>query len=96
MLFYICEFYKKIFKLKIYGAIFFNHRSERRTSEYVTRKITKAVSRIYYKKQKKLYLGDLSAKIDWGYARDYVEASYNIAAKKTRLFCYRNRQSLLY
>lgn len=80
--FYICEFYKKIFKLKIYGAIFFNHESERRTSEYVTRKITKAVSRIYYKKQKKLYLGDLSAKIDWGYARDYVEASYNIMQLK--------------
>lgn len=80
--FHICEFYKKVFNLKIYGAIFFNHESERRTSEYVTRKITKAVARIFYKKQKKLFLGDISAKIDWGYARDYVEASYNMMQLK--------------
>ena len=80
--FHICEFYKKVFNLKIYGAIFFNHESERRTSEYVTRKITKAVARIFYKKQTKLFLGDISAKIDWGYARDYVEASYNMMQLK--------------
>ena len=79
---YICEFYKNVFNLKIYGAIFFNHESERRTSEYVTRKITKAVARIFYKKQKKLYLGDITNKIDWGYARDYVEAAYNIMQLK--------------
>ena len=76
--FHICEFYKNVFNLKIYGAIFFNHESERRTSEYVTRKITKAVARIFYNKQKKLFLGDINAKIDWGYARDYVEASYRL------------------
>lgn len=76
--FHIVEFYKKIFNLKVYGAIFFNHESERRTPEYVTRKITKAVARIFYNKQKKLYLGDIRGKIDWGYARDYVEASYKI------------------
>ena len=80
--FYICEFYKKIFNLKIYGAIFFNHESERRTPEYVTRKITQSVARIYYKKQKKLFLGDIKAKIDWGYARDYVEAAYNMMQLK--------------
>ena len=49
--YHICEFYKNVFNLRIYGAIFFNHESERRTTEYVTRKITKAVARIYYKKQ---------------------------------------------
>ena len=80
--FHICEFYKNIFNLKIYGAIFFNHESERRTPEYVTRKITKSVARIYYKKQKKLYLGDIKMKIDWGYARDYVEAAYNMMQLK--------------
>ena len=64
--FHRCEFYKNVFNLKIYGAIFFNHESERRTSEYVTRKITKAVARIFYNKQKKLFLGDINAKIDWG------------------------------
>ena len=80
--YYICEFYKKVFNLKIYGAIFFNHESERRTPEYVSRKITKAVARIFYNKQKKLYLGDMNIKIDWGYARDYVEAAYNLTQLK--------------
>jgi len=80
--FHICEFYKNIFNLRVYGGIFFNHESERRTPEYVTRKITKSVARIYYNKQKKLCLGDISAKIDWGYARDYVEASYKIMQLK--------------
>ena len=46
--------YRDIYNLKIRGAIFFNHESERRTEEYVTRKITKAVARIYYGKQKNL------------------------------------------
>ena len=80
--FHICEYYKNIFNLKIYGAIFFNHESERRTAEYVSRKITKAVARIYYKKQKKLFLGDINTKIDWGYARDYVEAAYKLTQLK--------------
>lgn len=76
--FHICEFYKKIYNLRVYGAIFFNHESERRTEEYVSRKITKAAARIYLNKQKFLYLGDINTKIDWGYARDYVEASYQL------------------
>ncbi len=80
--FHICEYYKNVFNLKIYGAIFFNHESERRTPEYVSRKITKAVAKIYYKKQKKLFLGDINTKIDWGYARDYVEAAYNLTQLK--------------
>ena len=80
--FHICEYYKNVFNLKIYGAIFFNHESERRTAEYVSRKITKAVARIYYKKQKKLFLGDINTKIDWGYARDYVEAAYKLTQLK--------------
>ena len=76
--YYACQLYKNVYGLKIYGAIFYNHESEIRPEEYVTRKITKAVSRIYYGKQKKLYLGDIKAKIDWGYAKDYVEAAYKI------------------
>jgi GDPmannose 4,6-dehydratase len=80
--FHICEFYKNIFKLRIYGAIFFNHESERRTHEYVTRKITKAVARIFHNKQKKLYLGDINTKIDWGYAGDYVQAAYKLTQLK--------------
>jgi len=76
--YYACLMYKKVFDLKVYGAIFYNHESEIRPEEYVTRKITKSVARIFYGKQKKLYLGDIKAKIDWGYAGDYVKAAYKI------------------
>jgi GDPmannose 4,6-dehydratase len=80
--FYACEMYRKIYNLKVYNAIFYNHESEVRPEEYVTRKITKSAARIYYGKQKKIYLGDISAKIDWGYAKDYVEAAYKIMQLK--------------
>jgi GDPmannose 4,6-dehydratase len=76
--YYACQLYREVYGLKVYGAIFYNHESEIRSEEYVTRKITKSVSRIFYGKQKKLYLGDIKAKIDWGYARDYVRAAYQI------------------
>ena len=80
--YYACEMYKKLYNMKIYGAIFYNHESEFRPEEYVTRKITKSVARIFYGKQKKLILGDISSKIDWGYAGDYVEAAYKIMQLK--------------
>ncbi len=80
--YYACEMYKKLYNMKIYGAIFYNHESEFRPEEYVTRKITKSVARIFYGKQKKLVLGDISSKIDWGYAGDYVEAAYKIMQLK--------------
>jgi GDPmannose 4,6-dehydratase len=76
--YYACQMYREVYGLKVYGAIFYNHESEIRPEEYVTRKITKSVARIYYGKQKKLFLGDIKAKIDWGYAKDYVEAAYKI------------------
>ena len=76
--YYVCQMYRDIYGLKLYGAIFYNHESEIRPEEYVTRKITKAVARIYYGKQKKLSLGDIKTKIDWGYAKDYVEAAHRI------------------
>ena len=84
--YHACKIYRDVHKLKIYGAIFFNHESERRPEEYVSRKITKAVAKIFYNKQKKLKLGDTSAKIDWGYAKDYVEAAYKIMQKKKPQF----------
>ena len=80
--YHACKMYNKVYKLKIYGAIFFNHESEVRPEEYVTRKITKAVARIYYGKQKKLKLGNISSKIDWGYAKDYIEISHKIMSQK--------------
>jgi len=76
--YYACQMYRQVYGLKIYGAIFYNHESEIRPEEYVTRKITKAVARIHYGKQKKLFLGDIKTKIDWGYAKDYVKAAYKI------------------
>ena len=80
--YYACEMYKSVYNMKIYGAIFYNHESEFRPDEYVTRKITKAVARIFYGKQKFLSLGDIKSKIDWGYAGDYVEAAYKIMQLK--------------
>jgi len=80
--YYACDMYKKVYGLKIYGAIFYNHESEIRPEEYVTRKITKSVARIYYNKQKKLILGNIKAKIDWGYAKDYVKVAYTIMQQK--------------
>jgi len=76
--YYACQMYRDVYNLKIYNAIFYNHESEIRPDEYVTRKITKAVSRIFYHRQKFLFLGDIKAKIDWGYAKDYVKAAYKI------------------
>lgn len=62
----------------IYGCsgILFNHESERRGVEFVTRKITDAVAKIYYKKQKYLELGNMDSQRDWGHAEDYVKAMW--------------------
>ena len=76
--YYACKMYKDVYGLRVYGAIFYNHESEIRSEEYVTRKITKSVAKIYYGRQKKLFLGNIKAKIDWGYAKDYVKAAYKI------------------
>ena len=80
--YHACKLYKNVYGLKIYGAIFYNHESEIRPEDYVTRKITKSVAKIVYGKQKKLILGDINTKIDWGYAKDYVEAAYKILQLK--------------
>ncbi|ARV57630.1 GDP-mannose 4,6-dehydratase [Nostocales cyanobacterium HT-58-2] len=58
------------------NGILFNHESPRRGETFVTRKITMAVARIAAGKQKKLYMGNLDAKRDWGYAKDYVRAMW--------------------
>ncbi len=80
--FYICNLYKQVHNLKIYGAIFYNHESPRRTDSYVTQKIVKHVCEIYYGKRKYLELGDISVKIDWGYAKEYVENAWKIMQQK--------------
>jgi GDPmannose 4,6-dehydratase len=58
------------------NGILFNHESPRRGETFVTRKITRAIARIKYGLENKLYLGNLEAKRDWGYAGDYVEAMW--------------------
>lgn len=60
------------------NGILFNHESERRGETFVTRKITLSASRIALGLQDKLYLGNLNAKRDWGYAKDYVECMWLI------------------
>jgi GDPmannose 4,6-dehydratase len=78
MAYYLTRYYREAFDMFASTAILYNHESPRRTEEYVTRKITKSVARIVYGKQDKLVLGDLSAQIDWGYSREYMEAAWQI------------------
>ncbi|HBK30609.1 MAG TPA: GDP-mannose 4,6-dehydratase, partial [Porphyromonadaceae bacterium] len=65
------------------NGILFNHESERRGENFVTRKITLAAARIAQGLQEKLYLGNLNAQRDWGYARDYVECMWLILQHST-------------
>jgi len=76
--YYLTRYYREAFGIFASTGILYNHESPRRTEEYVTRKITKSVARIAYGKQDKLTLGDLSARIDWGYSKEYVETAWKI------------------
>lgn len=68
--------YREAYGMYACNGILFNHESPLRGETFVTRKITRAVARIKLGLQNKLYLGNLNAKRDWGYARDYVEAMW--------------------
>jgi GDPmannose 4,6-dehydratase len=68
--------YREAYGLFAVNGILFNHESPRRGETFVSRKITRAVGRIRHGLQERLYLGNLDAKRDWGYARDYVEAMW--------------------
>jgi GDPmannose 4,6-dehydratase len=68
--------YREAYNMFACNGILFNHESPRRGETFVTRKITMALARILSGKQKKLFLGNLDAKRDWGYAKDYVEAMW--------------------
>ncbi|EHC19445.1 GDP-mannose 4,6-dehydratase [Fischerella thermalis] len=68
--------YRESYGLFACNGILFNHESPRRGETFVTRKITMAVARIFAGRQKKLYMGNLDAKRDWGYAKDYVKAMW--------------------
>lgn len=68
--------YRESYDLFACNGILFNHESPRRGETFVTRKITRALARIVAGQQKKLFLGNLDAKRDWGYAKDYVQAMW--------------------
>ena len=76
--FWITKNYRESYGMFAVNGILFNHESERRGETFVTRKITIAASRIAQGLQDKLYLGNLDARRDWGYAKDYVECMWLI------------------
>ena len=70
--------YREGYHMFACNGILFNHESPRRGETFVTRKITRAIAHIMAKKQKKLYLGNLDSKRDWGFAPEYVECMWRI------------------
>lgn len=74
--FWMIKNYREAYKMFAVNGILFNHESERRGENFVTRKITLGAARIATGVQEKLYLGNLNALRDWGYAKDYVECMW--------------------
>jgi len=74
--FWIVANYREAYKIFACNGILFNHESPRRGETFVTRKITRALAKIKLGLEKELYLGNLNAKRDWGFAGDYVEAMW--------------------
>lgn len=81
--YWITKNYRESYNMFAVNGILFNHESERRGETFVTRKITLGASRIAHGLQKKLYLGNLNALRDWGYARDYVQCMWMILQHET-------------
>jgi GDPmannose 4,6-dehydratase len=81
--YWITKNYREAYGMFAVNGILFNHESERRGETFVTRKITLAAARIARGYQKKLYLGNLDARRDWGYAKDYVECMWLILQHAT-------------
>lgn len=75
--------YREAYGFHASNGILFNHESERRSEHFVTRKITMAVARIHAGLQKKLVLGNINARRDWGYAPDYVDAMWRMLQRET-------------
>jgi GDPmannose 4,6-dehydratase len=76
--YWTCVNYRESYGMHVSNGILFNHESPRRGIEFVTRKITDSVARIYHGLQSELRLGNLDAKRDWGYAGDYVDAMWRM------------------
>jgi GDPmannose 4,6-dehydratase len=79
---WITKNYREAYKIFACNGILFNHESPRRGETFVTKKIVSALCRIKLKKQKKLFLGNLNAKRDWGHAKDYCLAMWKILQQK--------------
>jgi GDPmannose 4,6-dehydratase len=75
--------YREAYKMFCCNGILFNHESPRRGETFVTRKVTMALARIRHGAQDALYLGNLEAKRDWGFAGDYIEAMWLMLQQKT-------------
>jgi len=80
--FWICKNYREAYGMFISNGILFNHESPRRGETFVTRKITRAVAKIVNGLQGVVYLGNLSAKRDWGHAKDFIEAQWLIVQQE--------------
>ena len=80
---WITKNYREAYDIFACNGILFNHESPRRGETFVTKKIISALCKIKEKKQKKLFLGNLNSKRDWGHARDYCEAMWRILQQKT-------------
>jgi len=76
--YWMCVNYREAYGVFAVNGILFNHESPRRGGTFVTKKVTATVARITAKKQDKLLIGNLDAKRDWGHARDYVKAMYQM------------------
>lgn len=76
--FYLSKCYREGYGIKIYVGIMFNHESERRGYEFLSRKVCRGVAEIVKGKRKKLTLGNLESKRDWGYAKEYTEWIWKI------------------
>jgi len=76
--YHITRFYREAYKVFASNGILFNHESPRRGPTFVTKKITRAIARIKAGLDKKVYLGNLDAKRDWGFAPEYIEAMWRI------------------
>lgn len=81
--FYTTRNYREAYGMFAVNGILFNHESERRGETFVTRKIARGVARIKAGLDKKIYLGNLDAKRDWGYAPEYMEAAWLMMQQKT-------------
>jgi len=79
---YLCLNYREAYNMWIANGVLFNHESPRRGETFVTRKVTRAVARIKLGIEDKVYLGNLAAKRDWGYAPDFIEAMWLMLQQK--------------